>query len=152
MKIYNKEKTIILENPDLEKGYLVNDKIVVKTIPAQEEVQEQFHYVTVKEYENGGKDVEKVIDVEYQPAVPEHDETEDIQVYIPYTIDEYFEKQKNKLREWREQYFKIIDCAVWYDCLTQEEKEQVKQFRYALLDITETMVKPAVPSCVSARV
>lgn len=151
MKIYNKEKTIILNNPDLEKGYLVKDTIVVQTVPARDEVQEKFHYITIKEYANGGKDVEKVIDTKYTPAIEEHDEIEEIQVYIPYTVDEYLEKQKEKLREWRSQYLEIIDCAVWYDCLTQEDKEIVKQFRLALLDITKTMVKPAVPNCVLAR-
>lgn len=93
MKIYNKEKTQILDNPDFKKGYLKQDKIVVKTIPATEEVQEQFHYVTIKEYENGGKDVEKVIDVEYQPAKPETYEYEDIQVYILYTEEELTQKE-----------------------------------------------------------
>lgn len=151
MKIYNKEKTIILNNPDLEKGYLAKDTIVVQTVPAQDEVQEKFHYITIKEYANGGKDVEKVIDTKHKPAIEEHDEIEEIQVYIPYTVDEYLEKQKEKLREWRSQYLEIIDCAVWYDCLTHEDKEIVKQFRLALLDITKTMVKPAVPNCVLAR-
>ena len=44
MKIYNQEKTEIIENPDLEKGYLQLDRIVSKTIPAVEGVEEQFHY------------------------------------------------------------------------------------------------------------
>ena len=88
MKIYNEEKTQVLENPDLKKGWLKQDKIVIKTIPATEEVKEQFHYVTIKEYENGGKDVKKVIDVEYQPAKPETYEYEDIQVYVPFTEEE----------------------------------------------------------------
>ena len=88
MRIYNETKSQVLENPDLTKGYLKQDKIVVKTIPTTEEVQEQFHYVTIKEYENGGKDVEKVIDVEYQPAKPESYEYEDIQVYILFTEEQ----------------------------------------------------------------
>lgn len=87
MKIYNQEKTEILENPNLEKGYLIPDQIVIKTIPAQEEVQEQFHY-EYKHYPNGGADRIKVIDVPYQPAVEEHDEFEDIQVYVPYSQKE----------------------------------------------------------------
>ena len=97
MKIYNEEKTQILDNPDLTNGYLKQDKIVIKTIPATEEVKEQFHYVTIKEYENGGKDVEKVIDVEYQPSKPETYEYEDIQVYIPYTEEELTQKEIYKL-------------------------------------------------------
>lgn len=96
MKIYNQEKTQVLENPDLEKGYLQYDKIIVKTIPAQEEVQEQWHY-EYKHYDNGGSSRRKVVDVPYQPAKPESYEYEDIQVYIPYTEKEYAEVRINKL-------------------------------------------------------
>ncbi len=151
MKVYNFEKTSIIENPDLTRGYLVDDQIV-RITPAQAEVQEQSHYVTIRTYENGGSDLEKVVDVPYQPAVPQKEEVEKIQVYVPYTEAELLERQKQELRYWRRQYFEIIDCAVWYDCLTLEEKEQVKQFRLALLDITKTLVKPAVPNCVAARI
>ena len=98
MKIYNKEKTHILENPDLDKGYLQSDKLVTKTIPAQKEIQEQFHY-EYKYYVNGGADRIKVIDVEYQPAKPESYEFEDIQVYIPYTEKEYAEVRTAKLTQ-----------------------------------------------------
>ena len=56
MKVYNKEKTQILPEYDLTKGYLMEDTITINQpeIPA---VEEQFHYETIKEYENGGKDV-----------------------------------------------------------------------------------------------
>ena len=96
MKIYNQEKTDILENPDLEKGYLQYDRIIVKTIPATEEVKEEFHY-EYKTYPSGGKDRIKVIDVEYQLAKPETYEYEDIQVYVTYTEKEYAEVRINKL-------------------------------------------------------
>ena len=151
MKIYNKEKTAIIENPDLTRGYLVDDEIV-KIIPAKSSIQEQFHYITIKTYENGGADLKKVIDVPYQPATPQIEKTENIQVYIPYTETELYEIKKQELRAWRKKNIKVIDCAVWYDCLTQEEKEQVKQFRLALLDITKTFVKPSIPTCVDARI
>lgn len=150
MKIYNKEKTAILENPDLKMGYLVNDTIV-RIVPAQSEIKEQSHYVTIRTYENGGSDVEKVIDVPYQAGKPEHEEIENIQVYIPYTEAELLEIKKQELRAWRKKYFKIIDCAVWYDCLAEYEKELVKQFRLSLLNITETLIKPEVPTCVAVR-
>jgi len=157
MKIYNQEKKTILENPDLTKGYLVNDKIFVKHVPAQEEVKKQSHYEDVKVFYNPdgsvkGKEVREVIDIPHRPAVEAHDEYEDIQVYIPYTEEELLEMQKEELRAWREEYFKIIDCAVWYDCLTVEEKEEVKQFRQELLDITTTLKHPAIPNCVLKRV
>lgn len=104
MKIYNQEKTEILKNPDLEKGYLVEDKIVSKIIPAQEEVKEQFHYETIREYENGGKDVKKVVEVEYKPYIPQHEEYEDIQIYIPYTEKELLNNELNKLYTWFNKY------------------------------------------------
>ena len=87
MKIYNETKTEILENVDLTKGYLINDKIIIGTIPEQEEVKEQFHY-EYNEYPNGGKDRIKIIDVPYQPAKPETYEYEEIKIFIPYTEEE----------------------------------------------------------------
>ena len=105
MKIYNQSKTEILENPDLEKGYLKQDKIVTKIIPAQEEVKEQFHY-EYKEYPNGGKDQIKVVDVAYKPAKPETYEYEDIEVYVPYSDKELAQieigKLKQELAKWKE--------------------------------------------------
>lgn len=151
MKIYNKEKTNILIEPNLDAGYLMEDTIVLRTVPAQEEVKEQFHYEVVKEYPNGGKEVKKVVDVEYKPFIPEHEEKENIYVYIPYTLEELIDKQKQELRKWRQQIFEIIDCAVWYDMLTLNEKEEVKRFRLGLLDITKTLLKPEIPACVKER-
>lgn len=156
MKIYNEQKTEVLENPDLEKGYLKQDTLVLRVVPAQEEVQEKSHY-EYTEYKNDkgevyGRDRIKVVDVPYQPAIAEHEETEDIQVYVPYTDTELLEMKKQELRTWRQSMFEIIDCAVWYDCLTENEKQQVKEFRYLLLDITNTLTKPTIPNCVNARI
>lgn len=145
MKIYNQSKTEILENPDLEKGYLKQDKIVTKTIPAQEEVQEQFHY-EYKEYPNGGKDQIKVIDVAYRPAKPETYEYEDIQVYKPYTEEEYI----HNLRVKREtECFSIINRGqLWYDTLTEEQKAELKEWYIAWLNVTDTLVMPIKPKWV----
>ena len=152
MTIYNQAKTKVLKTVDLEKGYLVKDKRFVKSVPATSEVQEQSHWEVIAEYpETGGQDVVKVIDVPYSPAVEAHDEYEDIQVYIPYTADELLNKKQEELRAWRQDYFAVIDAAVWYDCLTEEEKAEVRAFRYALLDITTTLTKPTIPACVQAR-
>lgn len=106
MKIYNQSKTKILENPDLEKGYLKQDKIETTYHEATKEIQEQSHLKIVKEYPNGGKDVEKVIDVAYQPAKEAYYDYEDIQVYIPYTEKELARieigKLKQELAKWKE--------------------------------------------------
>lgn len=98
MRIYNQEKTQVLENPDLERGYLQYDKLIVKTIPATEEVKEEFHY-EYKTYPSGGKDRIKVIDVPYQPAKPETYEYEDIQVYVAYTEKELIQSEIDKLTQ-----------------------------------------------------
>ena len=90
MRVFNENKTQELFEYDLTKGYLKDDELVIH-IPEQQEVQKQFHYETIKTYQNGGKDVKKVIDVEGVPYIAEHDETENIQVYILYTERELFE-------------------------------------------------------------
>lgn len=115
MKIYNQDKTEILEDVDLEKGYLVEDCIVthIDYVPAVEEVS---HVEVIHEYPNGGTDLQRVIDVEAVPEVPEHDEKEFIQVYIPYTEEELtLRKARLELRE-LESYlyssdYKAIKCG-----------------------------------------
>ncbi len=156
MKIYNQTKTELLESVDLEKGYLKEDKLVLRIVPAQEEVQEQFHY-EYKDYTNDkgevyGRDRIKIIDVPYQPAVEEHEETEDINVYIPYTEQELLDRKKQELRNWREKYFNIIDRATWFDSLTEEERAEVHEFRNALLDITISLEYPEIPECVLSQI
>lgn len=83
MEVYNQEKTSILESYDLTKGYLINDKLE-RVIPAVNAVEEKGHYKTIKEYPNGGKDVEWVVDIPGVKGVEEHVEYEDIKVFIPY--------------------------------------------------------------------
>ena len=156
MKIYNELKTEILDNPDLENGYLKDDTIVVRVVPEQAEVQEQFHY-DYKNYKNKdgkvyGRDRIKVIDVAYKPYTPEHEEIEDIKVYIPYNEEELLERKKQILRSWRKKYFVIIDRATWFDTLTVEEKAEVHQFRNALLDITISLEYPEIPECVLSQI
>ena len=92
MKVYNKEKTQILTEYDLTKGYLEKDTVTINQ-PEIQAVKEQFHYEIIKEYKNGGKDVKKVVDVagvEYQPAKTYNEE---IYVYIPYTETELAKQQ-----------------------------------------------------------
>lgn len=96
MRVFDKTKTTELTDYDLEKGYL-RDDVLETEIPEQQAVEEKFHYATVREYPNGGKDVEKVIDVEGKPYVPAHTEREDIYVYIPYTDEEL--EQMSAIRE-----------------------------------------------------
>ena len=91
-KVYNADKTKILDSYDLNSGYLKKDTILVH-IDEVKEVKEQGHYDILKEYPNGGKEVKWIIDVpgvEYQPS---KDTEEDILVYVEYT-----QKEKNIIK------------------------------------------------------
>jgi hypothetical protein len=94
MKIYNETKTEIIENPDLEKGYLKMDEIVT-IIPEQPAIEEQWHY-EYKNYPSGGQSRTRIVDVEGVDYVPEHEEKETIQVYIPYTEEELAKVKQQK--------------------------------------------------------
>ena len=94
MRVFNEDKTQELKEYDLNKGHLKLDKLFIRHHEAVEEIKEQWHYETVAEYPNGGKDVEKIIDVPYQAPQEAFDEYEDIYVYIPYTYEELEELNK----------------------------------------------------------
>lgn len=110
MTIYNQDKTQILDNPNLELGYLTDDSIVthhdavIVHHDAVVGVEEKGHYETVREYPNGGKDVKWVVEVEgveakdaYDETITEaYDSTERIQIYIPYTETELAQMKANK--------------------------------------------------------
>lgn len=76
-----------MESPDLSLGWL-EDKTKTIHHDAVEGVEEQHHYVTIAEYPNGGKDVEKVVDVPGVEAKDAWDEEEQVQVYHLYTAEE----------------------------------------------------------------
>lgn len=105
MRVFDETKTNELTECDFEKGYLKAD-VLEKEIPEQKAVNEVFHYETIKEYDNGGKDLKKVIDVEGKPYIPAHTETEEIQVYIPYTEAEIAENAKAKYELTVERYIR----------------------------------------------
>ena len=86
MKILD-ETGAVVENPDLTLGYLVDDTEPVEH-PAVEGVEEVSHYETVAEYPNGGKDVQRVVDVPGVPARPAWTEQLPIKRYIRYTAEE----------------------------------------------------------------
>ena len=86
MKILD-ETGAVVENPDLTLGYLTGSTEEV-THPAVEGVEELFHYETVTEYPNGGKDMQKIIDRPGVTAQEEWVEKVPIQKYIRYTAEE----------------------------------------------------------------
>lgn len=96
MEIYN-ENMEMIENPDLSLGYL-KDSTRTEHHEAVEGVQEKWHYEVIREYPNGGKDIQKVIDVKGVQAKAAWDEEIPIQIYIPYTQEELeaMEAERNK--------------------------------------------------------
>lgn len=76
-----------ITNPDLVLGYLTEETQTIHH-DAIGGVEEQYHYVTVAEYPNGGKDVERVVDVPGVEAKAAWDEEEKVQVYHLYTDEE----------------------------------------------------------------
>ena len=151
MRIFNEDKTVqmylaedrvedgdYIDIPnslicDLSKGKLESDTLI-EHIPEQQEIQEQWHYETVKEYPNGGKDVEKVIDVVGQPYIAEHDEVEDILVYKPYSEQEIkVIKNNNRIIELKQKLQDTDYKAIKYSEgeLSAEEYAETKAQRRA---------------------
>ena len=124
-----------ITNPDLDLGHLEQEEIVVQHHDAVPANPGSFHYQVIREYPNGGKDVEQVWDVEPTEAVAAWDETEIIQRYILYTQEELDEIAARK-REAEE-------------AAAQEEAErQAREARFASIEAEllkldgETVKKP----------
>lgn len=128
MKIYNEDKTreITIEECDLNRGQLIED---FETIfhEAIETVVEQGHYKVVREYPNGGKDVEWVVDVEGVEGHAAYTETIAFQRYIPYS-EEYL---------LRKEYVEAVD--ILKKKLTDTDFQAIK---YAEGLYTEDQYKP----------
>ena len=87
MRIFD-ENDVEITSPDLSLGHLVEEQRFVAHHPGVEAVAEQWHYETTATYPNGGKDVQKVVDVPGVEAKPAWDEYETIQRYIPFTQEQ----------------------------------------------------------------
>ena len=96
MEIYN-ENMELIENPDMSLGYL-KPGTRTEHHEAVEGVTEVWHYETLVEYPNGGKDVQRVVDDPGVEAKPAWDEEIPIQIYVPYTQEELdrIEAERNK--------------------------------------------------------
>lgn len=112
MKVYELTKTKELTEYDLTKGYLKED-VIIHTLPEQKEQKEEWHYETIAEYANGGKDVKKVIDKPFIPYLPEQEEQEHIQIYVEYTEEELQEMANRKefaeIEQWFTQYDRVCN-------------------------------------------
>ena len=95
-EIYNEQMERI-EHPDLTLGYL-RPGTRTEHHEAVDGVQEVWHYETVAEYPNGGRDIRKVVDVQGVEAQAAWDEEIPIQIYVPYTQEELdrMEAERNK--------------------------------------------------------
>lgn len=98
MRIFNQNKTKEIINPNLDKGYLVQDKRFVAHHNAIEGIEEQGHWKTIRKYPNGGEDVEWVTDIPAVKAKDAYDEYEDIKVYILYTEEELKQRRIAQLK------------------------------------------------------
>lgn len=105
---------IEIETPDLEKGYLKNDSILIMHHEAVEAVEEIGHFEVVAEYENGGRDVEWIVETPGVEAAEAWDEREEILRYIPYTETEL------KMRAYERARQPLTDMEVLKILLTQQ--------------------------------
>lgn len=88
MRIFDKHKKNEIKDFDRNSGKLMPDKLFVAHHEAREASDEIGHYEVIREYSNGGKDVKWVVDKPAVTACEEHDEYEDILVFVPYTEEE----------------------------------------------------------------
>ena len=109
MKILD-ETGAVVENPDLTLGYLTTSTEEI-THPAVEGVEEQWHWETVAEYPNGGRDVQKIIDCPGVQAQEEWVEQVPVQRYIRYTAEELAaQEEERKKAEAREKLPERVDA------------------------------------------
>ena len=115
MEIYN-ERMERIENPDLSLGYLVPGTRTEHHAAVQG-VAEKWHYETVAEYPNGGKDIRRVVDVPGVEAREAWDEEIAIQIYMPYTQEELAQMEAERNRPTTEERLAALE----------EENRQLKE-------------------------
>ena len=136
MKIIDETGTV-MENPDLTLGYLTGSTEEV-THPAVEGVEEQWHWETVTEYPNGGRDVQRVVDAPGVQAQEEWVEKVPIQKYIRYTAEELAAQEE--ARKKAEALKKLPDTvAALHAALADADALNVDQdYRLTLLELGVT--------------
>ena len=119
-EIYN-ENMERIEHPDLTLGYLKSGTRV-EHHNAIEGVTEVWHYETVAEYPNGGRDIRKVVDVPGVQACEAWDEEIQIQIYVPYTQEELdrIESERNKPTQLDRIEAQALYTALMTDTLIEE--------------------------------
>ena len=133
MKIID-ETGAVVENPDLTLGYLTGSTEEV-IHPAVEGVEEQWHWETVTEYPNGGKDVQKVVDRPGVQAQEEWAEKVPIQKYIRYTAEELAaQEEARKKQEAMDKLPETVAALQEENKTLKKESEMLKQ---CLLEMSE---------------
>lgn len=133
MKIID-ETGAVVENPDLKLGYLTDDTEEV-THPAVEGVEEQWHWETVTEYPNGGRDVQKIIDRPGVQAQEEWVEQVPIQKYVRYTSEELDAQEEARKKQEAKDKLPETVAALQEDNKTlKEENAMLKQ---CLMEMSE---------------
>ena len=133
MKIID-ETGAVVENPDLTLGYLVGGTEPVEH-PAVEGVEEEWHWETVTEYPNGGKDVQKVVDRPGVEAKEAWTEQVPIQKYIRYTAEELAAQEESRKKQEAKDKLPETVAALQEDNKTlKKESEMLKQ---CLLEMSE---------------
>ncbi len=132
MRIFDQDKITEIKDYDRKKYYLKSDKLLLAHHEAVEAREGQWHYETVSEYPNGGKDVKKIWDIEPIEAAEAYDEYEDIQILVEYTEAE----KKDILRQERSVLLYAFDK--WEKAVLrsrEEDDEAVMAWYQALLDL-----------------
>ena len=133
MKILD-ETGAVIENPDLTLGYLTTSTEEV-THPAVEGVEEQWHWETVTEYPNGGKDVQKIVDRPGVQAQEEWVEKVPIQKYIRYTAEELAAQEEARKKQ--EAMDKLPETVAVLQEDSKTLKEENAMLKQCLLEMSE---------------
>ena len=122
------ENGVEITSYDSSKGYLEPSKILAAHHKAVKAVPEKGHWETVKEYPNGGKEVEWVVDVPAVEARDAWDEYEDILRYV--LFDEQTLRKariaelKQLLRDTDYVVLKIVEGATTLDKVNDTIKQR----------------------------
>ena len=133
MKIID-EIGAVVENPDLTLGYLTTSTEEV-THPAVEGVEEQWHWETVTEYPNGGKDVQKIVDRPGVQAQEEWVEKVPIQKYIRYTAEELAAQEEARKKQ--EAMDKLPETVAVLQEDSKTLKEENAMLKQCLMEMSE---------------
>ena len=141
MKIID-ENGAVVENPDLTLGYLVGGTEPVEH-PAVEGVEEQWHWETVTEYPNGGRDVQKIVDRPGVTAQEEWVEQVPIQRYIRYTAEELAAQEEARKKQEAKDKLPETVAALQAALADADALNLDQDYRLTLLELGVTDDEPA---------